>query len=325
MSEKVEFRNTSFDEGFGIFKQIADESFDVVNENNLKLFMLETENKLFSYDQLYDYVLHNVARYVFNRKKISETESDPIKQQKILFEAIDQLKSVESKEGKNTQKGAGAELGEILLYLFLEQDMRAPKLLSKFELKTNPEDYVKGSDAIHFRFKINADGKKIMQLVVGEAKIYDKIKGTSGALQAAFNSIKTYIDNSCQERALIDTHLMNQFVDAEEAAEIKSFILAVPRPKRETVFGIFIGYTSPYNSETDSNDVYDQKIVEENKQHILSIKQDIINEISRHNISNYQFNFYFLPFHNAAKDRKHIMGLIKKKETRYTDRGRLDE
>jgi len=307
-------KNTSFDTGFGIFKKLTEKPFDVVNNNYLRLFMLNTENKRFNYDELYEYLLPNIARYVFNRRKIAEIDQKPQKAYTILCEAIAHLREI----AENGDKGAGGELGEILLYLFLEQDLKAPKLLSKVELKTSGQDYVKGSDGIHFKFRMNADGKKILQLVVGEAKIQNDL---DDGIKAAFKSIYTYITTNIQDHNLLDTHLSSQLVDAEEAAEIKSYILEIPRKKRETMFGIFIGYSIDYKGESDDNDTYDKNLITENEKQVLTYVDSIIKQIYKYQISNYQFNFYFLPFHDAQKDRKDIMKQIKEQRPRYSKGG----
>lgn len=291
---------TSYSEGFGIFHKIAEHEFDVNNKNYLRLFMLNTENKLFNYDELYEYLLPNIARYVFDRKKLSEAEKDPIRQSLILIDAINHLRKITS----DADRGAGGELGEILLYLFLEQDLRAPKLFSKVELKTSNMDYVKGSDGIHYRFRTTAAGTKVLQLIIGEAKILNSLKN---AIQEAFKSIDAYLSENVQDRLLLNTHLLNQFADEEEAAELKDYILTIPRKKKETVFGVFIGYSIDYQGKTDTNDEYDRKVVSENITQVLAQKQEIINSINKYRISNYEFNFYFLPFHNAMEDRKKIM------------------
>lgn len=108
---------TSYSDGFGIFNKVAEHEFDVDNKNYLRLFMLNTENKLFNYDELYEYLLPNIARYVFDRKRLAEAEKNPVKQSLILIEAIEHLRKITS----DKDRGAGGELGEVLLYLFLEQ------------------------------------------------------------------------------------------------------------------------------------------------------------------------------------------------------------
>lgn len=295
-----DLRLTSYSEGFGIFNKVSEEEFDVVNKNYLRMFMLNTENKLFNYDEMYDYILPNITKYVFSRKRFAEIENNPLKQGTIILDALNHLRPIENE----ADKGAGGELGEILLYLFLEQDLHAPKLFSKVELKTSAKDYVKGSDGIHFKFRTNSEGIKILQLVIGEAKIKNELKK---GIDEAFESIEKYLSENTQDRNLLDTHLMDQLVDKEEAELIKEYIMAIPRKKKEIVFGIFIGYSINYSGVTETNDKFDQKVKEENIKQVLSFKNHIIKTINSHHVSNYEFNFYFLPFHNAARDRKVIM------------------
>lgn len=302
---------TSYSDGFGIFNKVAEHEFDVDNKNYLRLFMLNTENKLFNYDELYEYLLPNIARYVFDRKRLAEAEKNPVKQSLILIEAIEHLRKITS----DKDRGAGGELGEVLLYLFLEQDFKAPKLFSKVELKTSNMDYVKGSDGIHYRFRTTDVGKKVLQLIIGEAKIKNSLQD---AIKEAFLSIDAYLTYNIQDRLLLDTHLLNQFADEEEAAELKDYIITIPRKKKETVFGIFIGYSIEYQGESDTNDEYDRKVIEKNVTQVLAQKKTIVDFINKYKIRNYEFNFYFLPFHDAMKDRRSIMQKITKKQRYFT-------
>ncbi len=295
-----DLRLTSYSEGFGIFNKVSEEEFDVVNKNYLRMFMLNTENKLFNYDEMYDYILPNITKYVFSRKRFAEIENNPSKQGTIILDALNHLRPIENE----ADKGAGGELGEILLYLFLEQDLHAPKLFSKVELKTSAKDYVKGSDGIHFKFRTNSEGIKILQLVIGEAKIKNELKK---GIDEAFESIEKYLSENTQDRNLLDTHLMDQLVDKEEAELIKEYIMAIPRKKKEIVFGIFIGYSINYSGVSETNDEFDRKVKDENIKQVLSLKSHIIKKINSYHVSNYEFNFYFLPFHNASRDRKVIM------------------
>ena len=300
----TDLKLTSYSEGFGIFNKVAEEEFDVINKNYLRMFMLNTENKIFTYDELYDYILSNITKYVFSRKRLAEIANDPIKQGTIILDALSHLRNVNNGQ----DKGAGGELGEILLYLFLEQDMKAPKLLSKVEFKTNPNEYIKGSDGIHFKFRTKEDGTKVMQLVIGEAKIKNEL---DQGIHEAFESIEIFLSQNIQDRSLLDTHLMSQLVDENEAIQIKEYITAIPRKKRETIFGIFIGYSINYDGTNDSNDEYDEKVVQENINQILAVIQYIVNKINKYKLSNYEFNFYFLPFNDAARDRRVIMESLK--------------
>lgn len=115
------------------------------------------------------------------------------------------------------------------------------------------------------------------------------------------------MSENIQDRNLLDTHLMEQLVDKDEADLIKEYITSIPRKKKETVFGIFIGYSIEYKGTAATNDEYDRRVIEENIKQILAVKNHIIDAINNYHVSNYEFNFYFLPFHNAARDRKVIM------------------
>ena len=147
------------------------------------------------------------------------------------------------------------------------------------ELKTSAKDYVKGSDGIHFKFRTNSEGTKILQLVIGEAKIKNDLKD---GIDEAFKSITKYLSENTQDRNLLDTHLMEQLVDKDEAKLIKEYIMAIPRKKKETVFGIFIGYNIDYKGVSDTNDEFDRKVIEENIKQVLSFKNHIINTINSH-------------------------------------------
>lgn len=48
----MEIKNTSYSEGFGIFNKVSEEILKFGQDNTLRLFMLNTENKLFNYDEL---------------------------------------------------------------------------------------------------------------------------------------------------------------------------------------------------------------------------------------------------------------------------------
>lgn len=304
----VNSENTSKADNFNIFEKLTSEKISYGGHDNaLNLYILKIHDKLFSYDKLYKYILDNTCQYVFNRRKnIEEKDSKTL-----ILEALDHLRGINS----DKDSGAGEELGEILLYLFLEQDLHAPKLFSKVELKTNPNDYVKGADGIHFKFRTNENEEKILQLVVGEAKIRNELKS---GIEDAFTSINTYISNNTQDVRLLDTHLMNQLIEDDEAEILKKYLLGVEVENKETIFGIFIGYSINYDGANDSNDKYKQNIKEANLQQVLSYKQKIIDEIKKYNISNYEFNFYFLPFHNALKDRKNIIDQLTKKESTFS-------
>ena len=73
--------------------------------------------------------------------------------------------------------GASADtvLGEILLYIFLEQELDAPKIMSKIELGSSNMDTVSKSDGVHI-LSLNKSGQPFHQLVFGVSHIVGDLK-----------------------------------------------------------------------------------------------------------------------------------------------------
>ena len=90
----ADFKPTSYSDGFGIFNKVNETTFGKTSDNKLRLFMLNTENKLFNYDELYEYLLPNIAHYVFSRNTIHTAQQDPKKQMTILVDALSHLREI---------------------------------------------------------------------------------------------------------------------------------------------------------------------------------------------------------------------------------------
>ena len=59
----ADLKLTSYSDGFGIFNKASEEEFDVINQNYIRMFMLNTENKLFNCEQSFkDYSQRKVYR-----------------------------------------------------------------------------------------------------------------------------------------------------------------------------------------------------------------------------------------------------------------------
>ena len=150
-----------------------------MNETNfLDLFDLLQETSLDEYekDRLYLYALKMNANE-FNYCNLESSLVDPVidyalsREIKKKYEGKSGTLSKKAREKfKESNKNDG-ELGELLLYCFLESHLKAPKILSKLELKTSTSLYVNGADGVHF-LKLD-DGN--YQLIFGESKMYKEI------------------------------------------------------------------------------------------------------------------------------------------------------
>ena len=203
--------------------------------------------------------------------------------------------------------GAGGELGEILLYLFLEIKLGAPKLLSKMELKTSPNQYVFGSDGIHL---LRLDNK-IFQLILGESKIKGDLED---AVDNAFDSIKTVSAQPSNELRLVDSRIFTETFDEQTTNFIKSLIIPSKRDASISVdkaFGIFLGYTLGVDASQYSNTEFREVVNRKLKDDFTKVAKYIEGKINNSGLAGYSFYFFLLPFNDASKDRANIIQKLK--------------
>lgn len=278
------------------------EKLELENNNCLKIYILPISNNKFSYSKLKDVIQDNIKNYVFSRNKIKESiEKDT--SDRLIFEALQKFREIKN----NGDRGKGAELGEILLYIFLESQLNAKKVLSKMELKTSRNDYVKGADGV-FIYSYKKGNYNCFDFIIGEAKMQDKI---DDAIKNAFNSIVDHLKVEEFEYNLVNDNIFKESVTEEEAEELKKMIIPSFNIENETLrndaFGIFIGYT--LNTDV-SNKTYPEaiKIINETiLKDIQHIKEEMNAKIKEKELSNYSFYVYILPFNKVSEDRENIM------------------
>lgn len=105
------------------------------------------------------------------------------------------------------------EAGEILLYFLLESVLGVPQVVAKMELKTNPNDELKGSDGIHMCWN---EKDKLVDLFFGEAKLYQDV---GGAITSALKSIDTFHNNGMlqHEFSMVTKHFKHADVSVKQA------------------------------------------------------------------------------------------------------------
>lgn len=286
-----------------IFSEVTpSKTLQLKNKNCLRLFHLDILNNEFSYIGLHDLLQRNIGRYVFSRATIDKFRATD-SADAIGLKAIEQLRSASNPK----DKGAGGELGEILLYLFLEIKLGAPKLLSKVELKTASNQYVYGSDGVH----LLSLGDKDFQLVLGESKIKGKLEG---AVDAAFDSIKTASEQSDNELRLVENNIFLESFDESTTEFIKSLIIPSKRDASVSIdkaFGIFLGYTLGVDATRYSNQEFRDAVNNKLKSDLDGIATYIEGKINNSGLVGYSFYFFALPFNDAAKDRASIIRKLK--------------
>lgn len=284
------------------FDNLGSFTIDQHEKNKLELFVLKINANEFNLKRLEELLLDPMIDYSLSRSVREKYKNKPGSLTRLAKEKfIDYIQN----------KG---ELGELLLYCFLESHLKAPKIFSKLELKTSTSHYVNGADGVHFLKLDNGN----YQLIFGESKT---IVGLTDALTDAFKSIyefKREINTKGNsksglpyEKSLISDHLCKETFTQEE----KDFISKIVYPKKENdfevddAFGIFIGYEIIIDKEDKKlpNNEFREKIKEQIKQDVEKKFTHITKKIDEFKLYGHSFYLYILPLTELDESRKSIM------------------
>ncbi|WP_121967250.1 DUF1837 domain-containing protein [Myroides sp. N17-2] len=281
------------------YHDLRDEKLE--NDNCLNLFTLKVRNNAFSYDELVSELGNKLYYFALSRKQI-----DILKKEDKLNDLI--KKSKAKLKDHSTNDG---ELGEILLYCLLESHLNAPKILTKLELKTNAEDYVKGADGVHL-LKLNDTD---YQLILGESKLNSDL---SSGIYEAFASINKFLKSDSKlefEFDLINSELVKEAYEEDSYHVLKKIIL--PSAKADETyldysFGIFLGFDIEVTKEELklTNNEFRTSIREKIKNEILSVKEKFNYQLKKEGYRGYQFYIYVVPFSDLKTIRKEIIKQI---------------
>lgn len=282
-------------------------TYKVNNEsNNLELFTCPINANKFNYSQMIESLLEAVAHFSISRKMLSEYQGSPMT-----------LSQRAREKFKNYKKNKG-ELGEFLLYCFLEGHLNAPKVLSKLELKTATNMYVNGSDGVHFLKLPNGD----YQLIFGESKVYANL--TNG-LRDAFHSIHDFINETSSsgeksgisyEKHLISSNLFNETWTPEEEEFIEDLIYPKTNKKFnvDDAFGIFVGFEILITDEQKKlpNRAFREVVDKQINDLVIKKLKNIETYIAENGLLGYTFYIYAMPFTDIDTTREMILeNLIK--------------
>ncbi|GIO23467.1 DUF1837 domain-containing protein [Oceanobacillus sp. J11TS1] len=285
-----------------VMRQLLTLEFPV--DNTMQVFIFPINANQFDYSTTVDELLNSVADFALSRKTkeyLAKTGG-----MKLSKEARTKFKDWKQNTG---------ELGEFLLFCFLEGHLRAPKILSKLELKTSSEMYVHGADGLHY-LKLPNDN---YQLIFGESKLHKPI--TKG-LREAFKSIsefKNSVNSKGEEKSGIsfERSLMSSNLDRETfSEEEKAFLSSIIYPSRgensfnvDDAFGIFIGYEVDFENERKclKNDDFREHVETSIKETIEKQKGNIANYIDEFDLHGHTFYIYVLPFSKLDDTRKIIL------------------
>lgn len=274
------------------------------NYSQVRLFYLDIENNEFAYDSLNDFLIDNIGYYVMSRTEM-QLLRDKHKEQAACLRAIRAM----NQHGAAGEKGTGNDLGEVMVYAFLEDVLGAPKILTKAEIVGGTAG--SSTDGVHL-LKLNDSGKDKYQLVLAASDI-------SGDIKKAINSVLQRLDNISgsvrNERQMIDRAVLSSSFDAETTEYLKRILIPTKASsgRPDISFGIFIGYSLGIDPSLYDTDTYRTKAMEKMKKDVEDIAPYISTQLcklallGKNNIANHSFYFYFMPFDDADTDKDEIM------------------
>lgn len=271
------------------------------NKNSLNLFVLKLKNNAFAYDELIEELGNSLCHFALSRKSVRRLVEEQ-KYKSLVDTAKERLRNHNVNEG---------ELGEILLFCILESFLNAPKILTKLELKTSNNDYVKGADGVHL---LKIDDKNY-QLIFGESKLESNIRS---GIYSAFSSINTFLTQkgkSKYEIELLNSQLAKETFD-ENGYEVLRKIIIPSAKDEETYldysFGIFLGFNIDIDEEEKKKDFSEFRTIirEKIKNHVSENLASINTQLKKGEFTGYKFYIYVIPFCDLQNTRKEIIKQI---------------
>lgn len=284
------------------FQHLLSINLDKYGKDKLELFCINIKSNEFDYAYLEEILLDPVIGFALSRTVKKQYSNKPATLSK---KARDKFKEYIHNDG---------ELGEFLMFCFLETHLGAPKILSKMELKTSTSLYANGSDGVHYLDMGNGN----YQLIFAEAKMYDDL---SKAINKAMNSLYDFKNNINTkghkksgikyERSLISDNLDKETFSPKE----KEFIKSIIYPSKESdiytddAFGVLIGFEIEISNEEKllPNAAFRELVHKRVIDIIEKKKDDIYKKIVEKELQGHHFYFYIIPFTDIEKTRQTII------------------
>lgn len=268
------------------------------NPTTASVFYIDPNNCKFRFSGLKDFIINNIGSYVFSRAQIKRIVDRTKNEAAVGSQAM--LKFI-------TTYGSKAEtvLGEILLYIFMEQELDAPKIMSKVEIDESNRNAVSKSDGVHL-LSLDKSGQAFHQLVFGASDIVGDLHL---AIDRAFEKIISVEANQDTELRMVD-NTTQWTIYGPEATQYMVELMTPQRNggyKPDMAFGAFLGYTIKLDqSETDS-EKYRIAVREQLKRDIANVQSYIIKKIQDNGLGGYSFYLYLFPFNDASSEKTSII------------------
>ena len=162
-------------------------------------------------EEFLEELIDSIVDWIYSSEKFSELKQKAMnngKSEAAATQEVGRKAKMKFRANHNSNKLlVQGQMGELLLFHFIQKCMRAVPLLRKMNITTSSEHERFGADAIHYKIE---NGKNI--LVLGEAKTYTSKYKFAEAFSDALESI---INTYKKHRSELNLYVHEDFLDAE--------------------------------------------------------------------------------------------------------------
>lgn len=189
---------------------VIEQQFDIVPDDRMHYGAAITYQDLMELrSDFLEQLVDTVVDWVYSSEKYADLKARFMASGKSEGAAVSQIarKAKEKFRRGDDNLLIQGQLGELLLFHFIQRFKNAVPLLRKMPITTSAEHERYGADAIHYKIE---DGKNI--IVLGEAKAYTSKYQFATAFQKAIDSI---LDTYKKFRSELGLYLHEDFLDKE--------------------------------------------------------------------------------------------------------------
>lgn len=189
---------------------VIEQNFDIIPNNHAHFGAAITYQDIRELrDDFLEHLLDTVVDWVYSSEKYADLKEKYINAGKSEPAAVSAIirKATQKFRRSDDKLLIQGQLGELLLFHFIQYVKQAVPLLRKMPITTSAEHERYGADAIHYKI----EGEKNI-IILGEAKAYTSNYQFATAFEKAISSI---LDTYEKMRSELQLYLHEDFLDAE--------------------------------------------------------------------------------------------------------------
>lgn len=283
-----------------IFTEVSSEPLPLKVRNDCRIFATNIVEFEFDYPSLSRYLTNNLGYCILSRSYIKDLED----QDAISTVALDAIMRLQ----KMPEEEQEAVVGDLLLHVFLEEALGAPKLMSRVEIGDSGVADPSTSASVHLLTLPQGSGPS--EFVLGTSMIEGNL---NFAVDDAFARAAAAKVTNSKYRTSLEPTVFDKFVTRDEAELIREVI--IPRrsntKRPSTSFGIFLGYSiGATPGREDGVDAFEKSLRSQLQNDLRLAIPHIAERIHASGLSGFPVYVYVIPFKDAEHDVRGMLDFM---------------